>query len=76
MGLFNKLFGQSDPSEAVIEWGLRLSDEIERVYRNHVSPAMPTGVGLLKARLLASCFVHTAYLSECARGEQDAEQFF
>lgn len=76
MGLFNKLFGQSDSTEVCIEWGMRLCDEIERVYRNHVHPVAPTGIGLLKARLLASCFVHTAYLFGCARGEEDAEQFF
>ncbi len=79
MGLFDKLFGKPDPTNAVIEWGLRVCDEMERVYRNHLdltpSRGGVTGVGLLKARLFAASFIHTAYFYGCGRSGEDVSQF-
>lgn len=79
MGLFDKLFGKPDPASTVIEWGLRVCDEMERVYRSHLeltpSRGGITGVGLLKARLFAASFVHIAYFFGCGRSGEDVAQF-
>lgn len=70
MGLLNKLFSKRDPSDVLIPWGLGLCDEMERVYRNQLdltpSKGDITATGLLKARLFAASFVHSAYFYGCA----------
>jgi|GEM_PF-3174253 len=74
MDIFGRLFSKRDPDEELLQWGIGFADEAERVYRNHVTPAPVSPLGLLKARLLASAFTYCAFAS-IARDKQQEQQF-
>jgi hypothetical protein len=76
MGLFSRLFGKRDHSASILQAGVALADEVERVYRNQLESLPPTGTGLLKARLLSSSFAAAVYIvGDCAKNQEDMFSF-
>ncbi|MGB8354773.1 MAG: hypothetical protein WCD79_12840 [Chthoniobacteraceae bacterium] len=74
MGLFGKIFGKVDCTEVILHSGMTIAAETERVYRAHLGDNLPTGVGLLKARLLSSTFAAAVFIiGRC--GKSDAENY-
>ncbi len=68
MSLLKLIFSKQDPIEDLFRWAPGFASEIERVYRNHVSPFPVSGIGLLKVRTIAMSFGYCAY-SPTAKSE-------
>jgi hypothetical protein len=76
MSFLSQLFGKPDYREHILEAGIALANETERVYRNQLESVSITGRGLLKARLISATFsVAVYFFGTRIKNKQDAYDF-